>query len=48
MIAAIVFTYIALPISAFIAGRYSTFDRFVANGHAINGQKYATASTNGN
>lgn len=48
MIAAIVFAYTALPISAFIAGRYSAFDRFVANGHATNGQKYVSTSTNGN
>jgi hypothetical protein len=48
MIAAIVFAYTALPISAFIAGRYSAFDRFVANGHVTNGQKYVPASTNGN
>ncbi|CAF3431637.1 unnamed protein product [Rotaria sp. Silwood2] len=43
MIAAIVFVYSALPISAFIAGRYSNFDCFVNNG-----QKYVTTSTNGN
>jgi hypothetical protein len=48
MIAAIVFAYSALPISAFIAGRYSAFDRFVTNGHVTNGQKYVPTSTNGN
>lgn len=48
MIAAIVFAYSALPISAFIAGRYSAFDRFVPNGHVVNGQKYVSTSTNGN
>ncbi|CAF1112956.1 unnamed protein product [Rotaria sordida] len=48
MLAAIVFAYSALPISAFIAGRYSTFDQFVTNGHINNGQKYVSTSTNGN
>jgi hypothetical protein len=48
MIAAMVFAYTALPISAFIAGRYSTFDRFVTNGHVGNGQKYVPTSNNGN
>jgi len=48
MIAAIVFGYVALPISAFIAGRYSAYDRYVNNGHVHNGQKYVPASTNGN
>jgi len=48
MISAIVFAYAALPLSAFIAGRYSAFDRFVANGHVTNGQKYVPASTSGN
>ncbi|CAF1046805.1 unnamed protein product [Adineta steineri] len=47
MIAAIVFAYSALPIAAFIAGRYSVFDRFVTNGHVANGQKYV-ATSNGN
>ncbi|UJR07593.1 hypothetical protein I4U23_011881 [Adineta vaga] len=48
MIAAIVFVYSALPIAAFIAGRYSVFDRFGTNGHVSNGQKYVATSTNGN
>ena len=48
MIATIVFAYTTLPISAFIAGRYSAFDRFVTNGHVTNGQKYIQTSTNGN
>jgi len=48
MIACICFTYAVLPMSAFIAGRYSAFDRFVGNGHVTNGQKYVPASTNGN
>ena len=48
MIAAIVFAYTTLPITAFIAGRYSAFDRFVSNGHVNNGQKYVTTATNGN
>lgn len=37
MISAVVFAYSGLPITAFIAGRYSTFDRFVV-----------TTATNGN
>jgi hypothetical protein len=48
MISAIVFGYCALPIAAFIAGRYSAYDRYVNNGHVHNGQKYVPASTNGN
>jgi len=48
MIAAIVFGYVALPISAFIAGRYSAYDRYINNGHVHNGQKYVPTSTNGN
>jgi hypothetical protein len=48
MVASIVFGYAALPISAFIAGRYSAYDRYMNNGHAHNGQKYVPASTNGN
>jgi len=42
------FGYVALPISAFIAGRYSACDRYMNNGHPHNGQKYVPASTNGN
>jgi len=48
MISAIVFGYVALPISAFIAGRYSAYDRYINNGHVHNGQKYVPASTGGN
>lgn len=48
MLAAIVFGYVALPISAFIAGRYSAYDRYINNGHVHNGQKYVPAATNGN
>jgi len=48
MLSAIVFGYVALPISAFIAGRYSAYDRYINNGHANNGQKYVPTSTNGN
>jgi len=48
MISGIVFGYVALPISAFIAGRYSAYDRYINNGHVHNGQKYVPASTNGN
>ncbi|CAF3349722.1 unnamed protein product [Rotaria socialis] len=43
MISAIVFVYGSLPISAFIAGRYSAYERYINNG-----QKYVPASTNGN
>ena len=43
MLAAIVFGYVALPISAFIAGRYSAYDRYINDG-----QKYVPAATNGN
>ncbi|CAF0850167.1 unnamed protein product [Adineta ricciae] len=48
MVAAVVFGYAALPMSAFIAGRYSAYDRYVNNGHVSNGQKYVPAATNGN
>jgi hypothetical protein len=48
LIAAIVFAYTALPITAFIAGRYSAFDQFVVTTHVTNGQKYVSTSTNGN
>ena len=48
MISAIVFNYVALPMSAFIAGRYLAYDRYINNGHVHNGQKYVPASTNGN
>ena len=45
MISSIVFCYVALPIAAFISGRYSAYDRFINN---ANGQKYVAANTNGN
>jgi hypothetical protein len=48
MLSAIVFAYVALPISAFIAGRYSAYDRYINNGHVHNGQKYVPTATNGN
>ncbi|CAF4593287.1 unnamed protein product [Rotaria sp. Silwood2] len=48
MISAIVFNYAALPMSAFIAGRYSAYDCYINNGHVHNGQKYVPAATNGN
>ena len=48
MISAIVFAYTALPIAAFIAGRFSAFDRFVTTTHVTNGQNYVSTSTNGN
>jgi hypothetical protein len=49
MIAAIVFAYVALPISAFVAGRYSTFERtaFVNNGVHLSNQKYSATANNG-
>lgn len=43
MITSVVFGYAALPISAFVAGRYSAYDRYINNG-----QKYVPAATNGN
>lgn len=47
MIASIVFTYSTLPISAFIAGRYSNFDQFITNININNDQKYLPTATNG-
>ena len=46
MLCAIIFAYFALPMSAFLAGRYSTYDRYMNNPHLNNGQKYIPASTN--
>lgn len=43
IITSIVFIYAALPISAFVAGRYSAYDRYINNG-----QKYIPTTTNGN
>ena len=43
MLSALVFVYASLPISAFIAGRYSAYERYINNG-----QKYVPAATNGN
>jgi len=49
MIAAVVFAYTALPLSAFVAGRYSTFVRsaLVNNGVHLTTQKYSATSANG-
>jgi zinc transporter ZupT len=48
MVTSIVFAYAALPISAFVAGRYSAYDRYMNNGQMHNGQKYLPTATNGN
>ena len=47
MVAAIVFAYAALPLSAFVAGRYSALERntLVSNGVHLTTQKYS--ATNG-
>ena len=49
MIAALVFAYTALPISAFVAGRYSVLERGVLiNNEAHRGaQKYSATGSNG-
>jgi len=48
MIAAIVFAYTALPISAFVAGRYSALERSVLiNNEVHSTQKYSTTNANG-
>ncbi len=48
MIAAIVFAYTALPLSAFVAGRYSAFERnaLINNEVHLTTQKYSAASGN--
>ncbi len=48
MIAAIVFAYTALPISAFVAGRYSAMERSVLiNNDVHTSQKYSATNGNG-
>jgi len=48
MIAAIVFAYTALPISAFVAGRYSALERSVLiNNDVHTTQKYSATNANG-
>ena len=49
MIAAVVFAYTALPLSAFVAGRHSTFERtaLVNNGVHLTTQKYSATNANG-
>lgn len=48
MIAAIVFAYSALPIAAFVAGRYSALERSVLiNNEGHTTQKYSATNGNG-
>ncbi len=49
MIAAVVFAYTALPLSAFVAGRYSTLERaaLVNTGIHLSTQKYSATNANG-
>ncbi|CAF1135618.1 unnamed protein product [Adineta ricciae] len=48
MIASIVFAYTALPIAAFVAGRYSALERSVLiNNEVHTTQKYSTTNGNG-
>jgi hypothetical protein len=48
MIAAVVFAYTALPISAFVAGRYSALERGVLINNEVHGtQKYSATNGNG-
>lgn len=49
MIAAVVFAYTALPLAAFVAGRYSTYERaaLVTNGVHLTTQKYSATNGNG-
>ena len=49
MIAAIVFAYTALPLSAFVAGRYSALERnaLVNSGIHLTTQKYSATNANG-
>ena len=49
MIAAVVFAYTALSLSAFVAGRYSVFERIalVSEGVHLNTQKYSATTANG-
>jgi hypothetical protein len=48
MVAAIVFAYSALPIAAFVAGRYSALERSVLiNNEGHSTQKYSATNGNG-
>ncbi len=49
MIAAVVFAYTALPLSAFVAGRYSAVERatLANNGVHLTTQKYSATGANG-
>lgn len=49
MIAAVVFAYTALPLSAFVAGRYSALEQhaLVNNGVHLTTQKYSATNANG-
>lgn len=49
MIAAVVFSYAALPLAAFVAGRYSALERsaLVNNGVHLTTQKYSATNGNG-
>ncbi len=49
MVAAIVFAYTALPLSAFVAGRYSALERntLINNGVPLTTQKYSATNSNG-
>jgi len=49
MIAAVVFAYTALPLSAFVAGRYSALERnaLINNGVPLTTQKYSATNGNG-
>lgn len=49
MVAAVVFAYAALPLSAFVAGRYSALERtsMGTNGVHLTTQKYSATNTNG-
>lgn len=49
MIASVVFSYAALPLAAFVAGRYSALERnaLVNNGIHLTTQKYSATNGNG-
>jgi hypothetical protein len=48
MVAAVVFAYTALPLSAFVAGRYSALERSVLiNNDVHTTQKYSATNANG-
>ena len=49
MVAAVVFSYTALPLSAFVAGRYSALERnaLINGGVPLTTQKYSATNGNG-